>query len=36
LPALPAKGETSAFQQGGFVHQPVRGMRDPVNSTFRH
>jgi len=36
LPALPAKRKTSAFQQGGFVHQPVRGMSDPVNSTFRH
>jgi len=36
LPALPAKGETSTFQQGGFVHQPVGRMRDPINSTFRH
>ena len=36
LPTLPAKRETSTFQQSGFVHQPMRRMRDPVNSTFRH
>jgi hypothetical protein len=36
VPALPAKGKTSAFQQGGFVHQPMRRVRDPVNSTLRN
>jgi hypothetical protein len=34
VPALPANGEASAFQQSGFVHQAMRRMCDPVNPTF--
>lgn len=36
LAALPAKGKTSVFQQGGFVHQAMRRVRDSINSTFRN
>jgi hypothetical protein len=36
VPALPAQRKTSIFQQGGFVHQPMRRMCDPVNSTLRN
>jgi hypothetical protein len=35
LTALPAKGKTGAFQQGGFVHQAMRRVRNSINSTFR-